>query len=152
MDFPGFECCTCKARFRATVYGVGPQWERLCYLDAESGPEYEFWDGYSLETYCSPSCMEHGLPAVMALEKTPVSRVGNGPVEVCARCGGPVDMAAYHLTYVADRLDCKEPTGFEATQTILQFLGVVCSQCAPPPDIDAEVKNSDDPDWPSGNG
>lgn len=62
-----------------------------------------------------------------ARERTPISHPGIGPVEVCARCQGPVDMTRFHLTYLAS---AALNEGFSMRSLEIDYLAVVCDQCS----------------------
>lgn len=65
----------------------------------------------------------------MEREEVPIRRPGIGPVESCAKCGGPVDMSEFHLTYIEDEgID----DGLSVSRTInVEYLAVVCKRCCP---------------------
>ncbi|TCG02932.1 hypothetical protein BZM27_52185 [Paraburkholderia steynii] len=65
----------------------------------------------------------------MASEGVPIRRVGTTPIEMCAKCGGPVDMSEFHLAYLED--ESKIEGLFQARTVSLDYLAVICRQCRP---------------------
>lgn len=77
--------------------------------------------------FCSKSCRDDGCDVVMARYGVPVRSPDIGPIEVCACCGAPVDMAEFHITFTANDLDMLSPT--EMRQLDTAYLAVVCRAC-----------------------
>jgi hypothetical protein len=122
-----YECFTCLKRFRGRVFNNSPEWERVHY-GAEI-PEVEIEDAWGLECYCSRSCQKARRAEVMAREDVPIRRPGIGPLEMCAKCLGPVDMTEFHLTYIED--ETVDESTFVSRTVNLDYLAVVCRQCRP---------------------
>jgi predicted nucleic-acid-binding Zn-ribbon protein len=122
-----YECFTCSIRFKERVFNIIREWERV-HFDTKL-PEIEIEDAYGLECYCSQTCLEGRRDEVMEREGVPIRRPGTGPVESCAKCGGPVDMSEFHLTYIEDEaID----TGMYVSSVInVEYLAVVCNRCRP---------------------
>jgi len=55
-----------------------------------------------------------------------------GPIELCSRCGKPVDMTKFHLTYVESILE-QEWERMSASVLESVVLAVLCNACSPPP-------------------
>ena len=82
-----------------------------------------------LECYCSRDCLDARRPVVMAAEKVPTQWPGIGPVEACAKCGGPVDMTCFHRTYLES---CsKHESDFVLNTLSVEYLAVLCQHCHP---------------------
>lgn len=121
-----FECFTCGAIFKNRVFGISREWERVDYL--ETMPVVSVADSYGLECYCSERCQKARISEVMERERVPILRPGLGPIEVCSKCRGSVDMSQFHLTYLEDQV---ETDGFNATPIDVGYLAVLCRACAP---------------------
>ena len=122
-----FECETCGVMFREMVYEVAKEIDRVHYRESEV-EEVEIHGSENLANFCSKQCRSASLVTVMSREGVPIKRVGVDPIEPCAKCGGPVDMSDYHLTYV------EQDIKFLPTSTVPQdvdYLAVVCRNCAP---------------------
>lgn len=126
LDEDSYQCFTCDRIFSGRVFEVGREWNRV-HFDYEP-PEFEVSEGTGLECYCSQACLDARCPVVMANEDVPIRRPGIGPVESCARCGGPVDMAEYHRTYLATCTDMVNRVGYTVDA---DYLAVLCAKCAP---------------------
>ncbi|CAG9219342.1 hypothetical protein BCAR13_410049 [Paraburkholderia caribensis] len=122
-----YECLTCNRRFNSRVFNISREWERVdfeCLI-----PEVEIEGSYGLECYCSLQCLVARRAEVMAREDVPIRRPGLEPIEICAKCGGPVDMTDCHLTYVED--ETIDQWMFEVQVVSTADLAVVCRQCRP---------------------
>jgi hypothetical protein len=95
-----YECFSCNRRFKSRVFNISREWERVHF--EYSIPEVEIEGSYGLECYCSLQCLAARRVEVMAKEGVPIRRPGVEPIEICAKCGGFVDMAEFHLTYLED--------------------------------------------------
>lgn len=124
-----FYCMTCNARFFIPLFDVTRAIERVHFYPAGRLPEVEITHAEGFGVYCSVSCRAQGLPALMAAEQVPLPEhpPGIGPVEVCARCSGPVDTAAFHLTYSQCEIVYGEACGQASN---LEYLAVVCDRCS----------------------
>jgi len=122
-----FECETCGVMFREMLYEVAKEIDRVHYREG-AVEEVEILGGENLANFCSKQCRNATLVAVMAREGVPIKRVGVDPIEPCAKCGGPVDMSDYHLTYVEQDIKFL-PTS--AVPQDVDYLAVVCRNCAP---------------------
>lgn len=122
-----YECFTCQIRFKGRVFSIAREWERVHF--GKALPEVEIVDADGLECYCSKICLEQRCEEVMAREEVPIRRPDIGPVERCAKCGGPVDMCEFHLAYIEDEYVDEGTCG---SRTIdVDYLAVVCSRCRP---------------------
>jgi hypothetical protein len=113
--------------FQSTVFEIIREWNRTHFED--DPPSVEIQGAWGLECYCSRECLNARRVAVMAAENVPIRRPGIGPVETCAKCGGPVDMTCFHLTYLES--SSKNVTEFVSNTVSLDYLAVVCHQCHP---------------------
>ncbi|KGR99292.1 hypothetical protein X946_1063 [Burkholderia sp. ABCPW 111] len=125
VDSDAYDCFHCGRLFRTTVFEVIRERDRV-YFDTDP-PSVEVRESEGLECYCSRMCLDACAPIVMAREGTPISPPGIGPVEVCARCKGPVDMTRFHLTYLAS---CAMYIGFAMQTLETDYLAVVCNHCS----------------------
>jgi hypothetical protein len=104
MDDDGpmdFYCMTCNTCFEKPLFDVTRSMERVHFCAAPRLNEIETRHAEGIGVFCSDTCRALGLPALMSTERVPIPGhpPGIGPVEICARCSGPVDMTAFHLTY-----------------------------------------------------
>lgn len=121
-----FECESCGAMFRGTLYAVDRELERVGF-GASNPPVVSIRDSENIANFCSTMCRERGRAAVMAAEGVPIQRVGVEPIEPCAKCGKPVDLTGWHLTY----LDSDTRFCGSIGQTLgVDYLAVVCSACS----------------------
>lgn len=124
-----FYCMTCNARFEKPLFDVTRAFERVDFCPDGRLPEIEITHAEGVGVDCSASCRAQGLPALMAGEQVPLPEHPPeiGPVEVCARCSGPVDMTAFHLTYSQCEIVYGEACGQASN---LEYLAVVCDRCS----------------------
>ncbi|WP_321954267.1 hypothetical protein [Paraburkholderia bannensis] len=122
-----YECFTCKRRFRCHVFSISKEWDRVDY--SGKMPSVEVTGSYGLECYCSSNCCAARRHIVMNKEGVPVRYPNIGPIELCAKCGSPVNMADYHLTYV-ESYD-EEESSFVLRTIDLVYLAVLCLECRP---------------------
>ncbi|WP_155681571.1 hypothetical protein [Burkholderia stagnalis] len=134
VDSDAYECFHCGRQFRTTVFEVIRERERM-HFDTDP-PTIEVQEAEGLECYCSCACLAARAPIVMAREKTPIRSPGFGPVEVCARCEGPVDMTRFHLTYLASSAMHE---GFAMRTLEVDYLAVVCDHCSNTPTAQART-------------
>lgn len=120
-----YECFHCGCAFRTTIFEVIREMDRVHF--ETDPPMVEVREAEGLECYCSRTCLDAHAPIIMARERTPISHPGIGPVEVCARCQGPVDMTRFHLTYLAS---AAMNEGFSMRGLEIDYLAVVCDQCS----------------------
>lgn len=161
------ECWACGRMFGPVMFDVTRAFERVCFYPAPRVPEVDITDAEGIGIYCSACCRQMALPALMLVEDVPIPAVRPdiGPIETCAKCKGPVDMAAFHLTYT----ECETQENGDGTATTLglNYLAVVCNGCAPscrtdkaaaraPAEVQVERSNASSPtptltvDQPSG--
>lgn len=122
-----YECFTCHIRFKGRVFSITREWERV-HFDKVL-PEIEIDDAVGLECYCSAACVQKRRDEVMAREGVPIRYPDIGLVESCAKCGGPVDMSEFHLSYLEDESVDEGPC---VSRTIdVNYLAVICRRCHP---------------------
>ncbi|SAK89717.1 hypothetical protein AWB78_04747 [Caballeronia calidae] len=126
LDSDSYQCFTCDRIFKGRVFEIAREWERVHF--SESIPEVEIEDSWGLECYCSQLCANLRLEEVMAREGVPIRHPDIGPIEPCSKCGAPIDMTQFHLTYVES---CVDMHGFVAQPVDTACLAVVCSSCRP---------------------
>lgn len=118
-------CCYCDDEFSVRVFEISREWHCIhfeCRI-----PEVEINDSLSLEYYCSRFCLTMRKHEVMERAGIPIRRAGIGPIERCAKCGGPVDMTRFHLAVVEEEYTCDD-CGIQMAQSIV--LAVVCNRCS----------------------
>lgn len=93
-----YECFGCNRTFRSYVFSIDKEWERVEY--GSDIPSIEVRQAEGLERYCSPECRTSRRHIVMTKEGVPIRYPGLGPLELCAKCLAPVNMAEFHLTYL----------------------------------------------------
>ncbi|ANB72637.1 hypothetical protein AYM40_09850 [Paraburkholderia phytofirmans OLGA172] len=131
-----YECFTCKRRFRAALFSISREWDRVHYHEGET--EVEISGSEGLECYCSQVCGTARRALVMAREGVPIRRPGLGPIEPCSKCAAPVDMAEFHLTYL-ESFDVHESSLVVRTVTV-DYLAVLCRKCRPPQSGEASLE------------
>jgi hypothetical protein len=120
-----FECESCGVMFKETLYGIDREQNKVIFCD-KGLLEVDIRSSENIANFCSHSCRERGREAVMRKEQVPERRVGVEPIEPCAKCGGPVDMSDWHLTYVES--DTRF-TGDVGDTLDIDYLVVLCKRC-----------------------
>lgn len=119
-----FECDACGVMFRGTLFGIDREYNKVIY--GEQSTEVAVRDSETSAGFCSLACRNLARAAALRREGVPERRVGIEPIEPCAKCGGPVDMADWHLTFVESDIDFSSGCG----QVLdLDYLAVVCKRC-----------------------
>jgi hypothetical protein len=121
-----YECFTCNRLFSGRVFEISREWNRTDF--SKEIPEVEIQDAWGLECYCSTICLVARRGILMALEGVPIHPADIGPVERCAKCGGPVEMDQFHLAYVETSTDVQGWIGYTVD---VDYLAVVCNTCMP---------------------
>ncbi|MDM0053591.1 hypothetical protein [Variovorax sp. J22R115] len=124
-----FYCMTCNLQFERLLFDVTRAQEKVHFYTEGRLPEVEIVEAEGIGVFCSWRCRRNGLAALMSAERVPVPAIPPtiGPIERCARCNGPVDMAAFHTTYSQCELT------FEPDRTRVEnfeYLAVLCRRCA----------------------
>jgi len=127
MAHDEYQCFSCSKRFRSRVFSITREWE--CVHFEYYLPEIEIENSCGLECYCSFECLSERRAEVMKREGVPIRRPGLEPIEICAKCGGPVNMAEFHLTYLEDEGLHRGTFGIQTVD--VDYLAVVCRQCRP---------------------
>ncbi|MGF6546752.1 hypothetical protein QFZ96_001823 [Paraburkholderia youngii] len=121
-----FECDNCGTRFSAMLFEIARQLERVEFLSTMTSICIRDCD--TLSGFCSIECRDSSRRAVMEREDVPIRRVDSfGPIAPCAKCGGPVDMTEFHVTYVENDLEIINPNMMQPTS--VECLAVLCSNC-----------------------
>jgi len=134
MDDSEFECETCGTMFRTMVYEIMKAFEKVNYAEND-WPEVDVQCSENVANFCTKRCRDASLVVVLARDGVPVRRVGIEPIEPCAKCGGPVDMSDFHLTYTEQDVEFH---GFIGTPKDVDYLAVLCRNCAPMSSEEAE--------------
>ncbi|MCK9381767.1 MAG: hypothetical protein M0P95_11990 [Sulfuritalea sp.] len=143
-------CDACEKPFRTPMFDISKGYERTIY-DGNRMPEVEIIGSGTIAQYCSDPCRVKKISAVLAKENVRATYPDIGPVEACSRCGKPVDMTKFHLTYVDSDTE-QDWDRMCATVTKTVVLAVLCDACAPPPqrliaetDFPVSIKSEDLP-------
>ena len=144
-----FYCDTCNKRFRSPLYDVSKEFERTIFFQEPLLPEVEIIGAETIAGFCSPGCRDKKRNHLLKREKIRATYPGIGPVESCSRCGAPVDMTNFHLTYI--ELDTTQDWdsslfGVEMINDPVT-LAVVCQKCEPIPSQIKAAIDQDEPDF-----
>lgn len=138
-----YTCMVCEKHFRSPLYEIARGYERTIFFDGDRMPEVEPIDSEGIGTYCSIGCFNQDRDKLLVKENVRATFPGIGPVEVCSRCGKPVDMAQFHLAWTEEKLNCQWGQFIDVLQPIYaQSLAVVCQQCVPFSRATVEQKTS----------
>lgn len=132
-DFLG-PCETCGAPNRARHVAL-EQWI-VRYVYATEGDyqdvKLQVLNSEQATCYCSPACANPGAHAFLAARGIHPRAYGSGPIEPCAKCGAPINLAQVHLSY-----ELTEGTLREAENDLLELhvsdsktLAKLCESCA----------------------
>jgi hypothetical protein len=125
-------CEVCSKPLIARHFTFNRHVERCHYGQNESddGVSIEVLRAEDLSAYCSREC---AWPAIMsALAERGVRHTGSGvgPIEVCAKCGGPVLMSEPHIAYnVHDETEQRKPWLKQIEVHESEALADVCVRC-----------------------
>jgi len=127
-----FDCATCGPKIGFALFDVAREYERMRY----SGPtesddvEIDVSSAASIAIYCSKVCRDQGRPVVMSEMRIcpSIQPPSFGPVEVCARCAGPVDMSDWHLAILESDTNT---TALPFKPVEVEYIAVICRTCAP---------------------
>jgi hypothetical protein len=123
-----FECDGCGLRFSAVLFEIARQLERVDFASEMSAIHIRKSD--TVSAFCSMECRDNSRRAVMAREGVPIRRVdGCGPIAPCAKCGRPVDMTEFHVTYIENDFNLFNPDIWQLID--VDYLAVLCSSCGP---------------------
>lgn len=119
-----FECESCGKMFSGVLFAIDREFERVAFAAGEL-PVVSISGSENIANFCSADCRKKGRESVMRAEGVPIQRVGLGPIETCAKCGGPVDMTGWHLTYLDSdtRFEGSYPQPLD-----VDYLAVVCNR------------------------
>lgn len=123
-------CAQCHQPISASGQVLGLSIEWVEFLAPGCLPQVAIVRSERLARCCSSACLK-----VLQTEwltrfsiKRPKTSPGIGPVEVCARCEGIVDMTAEHLCIWHAQL---QPSAYEAAvEERLQYSAVCCRSCS----------------------
>lgn len=125
-----FECECCGNMFRDRLFDISREYGRVHFRSPPIFDEVEIHGAESIANFCSNDCRTKKRQAVMTAQRVPIPTVrpSLGPVETCAKCSGPVDMSAWHLTFLEGLYD----TSCDSCRPIeVDYLAVVCRKCVP---------------------
>lgn len=120
-------CYNCERRMAGGMWSLTRSMQRVHFKPGL--PEVEVEDAECLSYYCSHPCMTDDVPGVMRNERVPIPKVSPriGPVELCAVCQKPIDMATFHRTYT---LSDEKEISSRVLQTLwVEDIAVVCDEC-----------------------
>jgi hypothetical protein len=92
-----FECEHCGTLFDRHLFDIAKSLEQVDYLGPI--PSVEVEQEESVANFCSTACRNKKRQTTMQQQGVPLRRIGIGPIEPCARCGAPVDMTKFHVTF-----------------------------------------------------
>jgi hypothetical protein len=127
-----FECEGCSRMFDGDLVDISRAYERVGREEGIEGPSIYVEHAESVANFCSVACRASTRLSVYqgAGFKIPATPPGFGPVESCAKCGGPVAMWAFHLAY-SEGVARQTPYGFDVQKHAT--VAVLCQRCAPLP-------------------
>lgn len=122
------------------MFDVTKEYERTIFHENDNLPEVEIIGAVAIGQYCSKACRDHARDDLLLRENVHATYPNIGPIEPCSRCGKPVDMTKFHLTYVESILE-QEWARMSANVLESAVLAVLCNACSPPPSrLIAEVE------------
>lgn len=122
-----FQCEHCGRTFASALFDICRAMEKVDFTTFI--PSVTIDEAEDIARFCSASCRHLARSSVMARSDVPVRRCGIGPVEPCAKCGGPVDMAVFHPTYTESDITISKENGYQPTH--VEYLAVLCRNCDP---------------------
>jgi hypothetical protein len=140
-------CDACGKPLLARRFNFNRHVERCLYGQDESddGVTIIVLRAEELAAYCSREC---AWPAILtSLAERGVRHTGSGvgPVEVCAKCGGPVMMSHPHVAYnVHDETEFRQPWLTHVDVHDAEALADVCVRCDG--DVEADSANLPEPE------
>jgi hypothetical protein len=131
LDSDDGQCTFCGTSIRDGVFAICREAEIMHFSESLGlhRAEVEVSGLKSVAKYCSKKCRSRGRKVALSAERIPLPATppSVGPVEVCAMCGGIVDMSRWHLVYLqSDNALKKTAVGHDVKE-----LAVVCRKCAP---------------------
>lgn len=127
-----FFCETCGKPFRTPMFDVAKEYDRTIFQENDRLPEVEIIGSIEIGQYCSKGCRDRARGDLLLRENVHATYPDIGPIELCSRCGTPVDMTKFHLTYVESILE-QEWERMSASVLESVVLAVLCNACSPPP-------------------
>ena len=132
VDSDHGQCIWCGSRIRQGVFAICCEAERKHFSKSIGmhSADVEVKGLKSIARYCSSRCRRKGREVALTAERIrlPATPPSIGPIEVCARCGGIVDMTKWHVVY----LQSNDNTPSHADKTYdAKELAVICETCAP---------------------
>ena len=127
MNNAAFQCFACGAHFDGKLFDIAREYIRVIYNSPPQLHERDVHSADAIGEFCSSECRERGRSAVLARDgvSIPAMRPGIEPIEICARCSGPVDMSDWHVLITESDLD-------ESFRTLdSKYLAVFCATCEP---------------------
>lgn len=131
-------CDVCGVIIGGIRFGVSRQYERIRYLRGAIAGEVDVVDAQEIAVCCSSACRNAIRGRILSIAEIRETFPDIGPVEICSRCGGPVEMTKYHLSIVEDEAivhvgEALGKSGVMGYADVLdsQVLAVACEQCAP---------------------
>ncbi|CAG1001664.1 hypothetical protein BURK2_03069 [Burkholderiales bacterium] len=132
-DFLG-PCETCGASNPAQHVALDQWIVRYVYAPEGShqNVKLQVLNSEQATCYCSLACADPGAEAFLAARGIHPRAYGAGPIEPCAKCGAPINLAEVHLSY-----ELTEGTLREAENDTLELhvsdsktLAKLCENCA----------------------
>lgn len=114
------------------MFDVAKEYERTIFHENDNLPEVEIISSVQIGQYCSKECRELARDDLLLRENVHATYPDIGPLEPCSRCGEPVDMTKFHLTYVESILELnRESMSVSVIEPAV--LAVLCNACSPLP-------------------
>jgi hypothetical protein len=80
--------------------------------------------------YCGRGCAFPAALLLLAERGLRSTECGAGPIETCAKCGGPVDLTKPHVLYqLMDQTETRKPWLISIQPLELESLAYVCPRC-----------------------
>src|SRR5882762_2984521 len=117
-----FECEHCGTLFDRHLFDIPKSLERVDYLGPI--PSVEVERDESVANFCSTGCRNKKRQTTMQQQGVPIRRIGVGPIEPYARCGAPVDMTKFHVTFTENDFRIPDSRVFELVH--VDYLAVLC--------------------------
>lgn len=84
----------------------------------------------SINRFCCAGCAEIGVPQALHSLGLKILQPGIGPIETCAKCNGPVNMAEPHIAYgLMEATKVSKPWLTHLDVHHDEYLCVVCPKC-----------------------
>ena len=129
-----FFCDECGEIFRSPLFCVTRAFECMHFYEAPRQPEAEVTFADAIANYCSSECLNKNRDRILERDGVKLTFPGPGPIELCSRCGSPVDMTCFHKTWSEEESICCWGESLSSIQPLnVQLLAVACQGCEASP-------------------